>query len=143
MPSGRFADRLKASIDPVEAIFGTLPAITGLLAFSSWSSVIVRKLRGEEVKLGQELGSAVILTLFVFVRSVMSREYAHGAVALQHTVVDMHEVAHEAAEDAKQRDARAAEQTLRLTRLTKMLVWLAGLTLTAAVVTLVVAIISA
>jgi len=138
----RLAERLK-SIDPIELIVGTLPAVTGLVAFSSWASVLVRKIRGEEVKTGEEWALGLITSVFVFLRSVVAREYAAGAIDLRRTVVDMRKLTREAAEDAQQRDQRAAEEQERLTRLTQRLVVLAALTLAAAVVTLVVAIVSA
>jgi hypothetical protein len=137
----RLVEQLK-SIDPVELISGTLPAVSGILAFTGWSSVLVRKIRGEDVASREEWGLGLISALFVFIRSVVSREYARGAIDLRRTVVEMHAVAREAAEDAEQRDQRAARQQDRLSRLTERLVLLAGLTLAAAIVALVVTLVN-
>jgi hypothetical protein len=136
----RFGGLFK-SIDPIEFVFGTLPFILGGLTFMAWASVLVRKIRGEEVRDREEWGLTVLSVLFFFARSLMSRLYAQGAFDLHRTVVEMRAVTGEAAEDARQRDERSATLQKGLNRLTKLLVWLAALTLGAAAVTLVVTII--
>jgi hypothetical protein len=135
----RFVDRIKASLDPIHLIFGLLPVMTGLFAFDSWRSAIVKRIRGGEVKGDWRLGLAT--GAFLASLSIASQERAYGAVELQRAAVEMRRLLDEAAEDAKQRDQRAAEEQDRLATLTGRLVRLAAFTLAAAVVTLAVSIV--
>lgn len=108
-------------------------------AFVSWMPVIVRAIRGEEVKEDWRLrvSTAGLMTAFTIVSGTRIRETA----ALRGAAIEMRALVREATEDAQRRDQRAVEQQDRLTQLTKRLVALAALTLAAAIVTLVVSII--
>jgi hypothetical protein len=129
-----FIRRLKTSIDAIDVYYGLVPAAAAYAAFVSWASVIVRAIKGEEVEPGWRayVSTGALMAAFTLVSGTRVRENA----ALRAAAVEMRRVLQEAAEDAKLREERAAERDRRLTRLTKWLVALAGLTLAAAVVTL-------
>jgi hypothetical protein len=44
--------RLGQSIDSIDLLYGIFPAAAGCAALITWSSMIVRAIRGEEVKEG-------------------------------------------------------------------------------------------
>jgi hypothetical protein len=131
--------RIKSYIDSTDLLFGFFPAAAGYAAFVSWASLIVRGIRGEEVEEDWRVwvSTAALMASFVLVSGTRVRE----AAALRGAAVEMREVVHSAAAEAELRDRRAAAQQDRLASLTKWLVGLAALTLLAAVVTLVVAIV--
>ena len=99
----------------------------------------MRAIRGEEVKEDWRVfvSTAAAMSAFALVSGTRVRE----AAALRSTAVEVHKLVRASAEDAERWDQRAAEQQDRLSALTKRLVLLAALTLAAAVVTLVVAIV--
>jgi hypothetical protein len=130
---------LRRNIDAIEVFYGLLPEAAGYMAFVSWASLIVRAIRGEDAK--EDWRTFVSSAAFISTRALVRSGRVRQAEALRDTATEVRELVREAAEDAKQRDRRAAEQQDRLTRLTKSLVLLAALTLAAAVVTLVVAIV--
>jgi hypothetical protein len=132
--------RLKTNVDSVD-MFLLLAAGAGYAAFVSWTSLIVRSIRGEEVEEDWRLfvSSAAVMSAFTLVSGSRIRETA----ALRAAAVETREIVREAAADAQRREQRAAEQQDRLTRLTKWLVLLAAVTLAAAIVTLVVSIVNA
>jgi hypothetical protein len=125
--------------DSIDTYFGLIPASAYFAAFVTWASVIVRAIRGEDVEAGWRVyvSTAAAMAAYTVVSATRFRETA----ALRGAAVEMHAVVREAAEDAKAREAAAAERDGRLTALTKLLVMLAALTLAAAVVTLVVTIV--
>jgi hypothetical protein len=131
--------RRKAYFDPFDLFFGIFPAAASYAAFVTWASLIVRAIRGEDVKRDWRVfvSTAAAMSAFALVSGTRVRE----AAALRGTAVEVHALVREAAEEAERRDRRAAAQQDRLTRLTKWLLALAALTLAAAVVTLVVAIV--
>jgi hypothetical protein len=133
--------RLKANIDSIDLFFGIFPAAAGFAAFVSWASLIVRVLRGEEVKEDWRVvvSTGAAMSAFALVSATRVRELATQRAA----TVEMRELVREASEDAQCREQRAAEQQDRLTRFTKWLVLLAAVTLAAAIVTLVVSIVGA
>jgi hypothetical protein len=121
--------RFKTTIDSTDLFFGIFPAAASYAAFVTWASLIVRAIRGEDVEEDWRVfvSTAAAMSAFAFVSGTRVRE----AAALRGTAVEVREL------------VREAEQQDRLTRLTKRLVLLAALTLAAAVVTLVVAIVLA
>lgn len=130
--------RIKKNMDAVDVLL-LLAAGAGYAAFASWASLIVRAIRGEEVEEDWRLFASTggLMAAFTVVAGTRIRDTA----ALRDAAVQTRELVREAAEDAENRDRRAAEQQDRLTRLTKWLVALAALTLAAALVTLGVAIV--
>jgi hypothetical protein len=42
--------RLKTYLDPIDLFFGIFPAAASYAAFVTWASLIVRAIRGEDVK---------------------------------------------------------------------------------------------
>lgn len=132
--------RLKANVDSLD-VFLLLVAGAGYATFVSWASLIVRAIRGENVKEDWRVlvSSAAVMSAFALVSGTRIRETA----ALRAAAVETRELVREASEDAGRREQRAAEQQGRLTRLTKWLVLLAAVTLAAATVTLVVSIVGA
>jgi hypothetical protein len=133
--------RLKTSIDSIDLFFGVFPVAAGFAAFVSWASLIVRAIRGEEVKEDWRVvvSTGAAMSTFALVSATRVRELATQRAA----TVEMRELVREAAADAQHRDQLAAEQQVRLTPLTRWLVALAALTLVAAIVTLVAATVSA
>jgi hypothetical protein len=133
--------RLKTYIDSTDVVFGLLPAAAGYAAFVSWASLIVRAIRGEDVKEDWRVwaSTAALMASFVLISGTRVRETA----ALRSAAVEMRELVGVYAKDAETRDRRAAEQQNRIAALTKALVALAALTLASAVVTLVVALVGA
>lgn len=131
--------RLKAYLDPFDVVFGIFPAAANYAAFVTWASLIVRAIKGEEVKEDWRLfvSTAAAMAAFALNSGTRVRE----AAALRGAALEVRELVREAAEDAERRDQRAAEQQDRLTTLTKWLVLLGAVTLAAAVVTLVVSIV--
>jgi|HubBroStandDraft_6_1064221.scaffolds.fasta_scaffold05284_9 hypothetical protein len=131
--------RLKSYIDSTDLLFGIFPAAAIYAAFVTWAPLIVRANRGEEVKEDWRLfaSTAAAMSAFTLISGTRVRE----ARAVRGAAIEVRELVRVATEDAERRDRRAAEQQDRLAWLTRWLVALAALTLAAAVVTLVVAII--
>ena len=129
----------KAMPDSIDTYYGLIPASAFCAAFMTWASVIVRAIRGEDVEPGWRvyLSTAAAMATYTVVSATRVRETA----VLRSAAVETHGVVHQAAKDAELREQRAAERDRRLTTLTKWLVLLAALTLSAAIVTLVVAIV--
>jgi len=133
--------RLKAYLDPIDLFFGIFPAAACYAAFVTWASLIVRAIRGEDVKEDWRVfvSTAAAMSAFTLVSGTRVRETR----AMRGAAVEVRELVREAAADAQRREQRAAEQQDRLTRLTKWLVLLAAVTLAAAIVTLVASIVDA
>lgn len=131
--------RLKRYIDSTDLLFGIFPAAAIYAAFVTWAPLIVRANRGEEVKEGWRVvvSTAAAMSAFTLISGTRVRETR----AMRDAAVGVRELVRVAAEDAERRDRRAGEQQDHLALLTKWLVALAALTLAAAVVTLVVAIV--
>lgn len=134
-------ERLKAYLEPIDLFFGVFPAAASYAAFVTWASLIVRAIRGEDVKEDWRVfvSTAAAMSAFVLISGTRVRE----AASLRGTAVEVRELVREGADDAQQRDQRAAQQQERLTRLTRWLVVLAALTLAAAGVTLAASIVGA
>lgn len=146
MARKRFPQRLQANIDAVDVWFGLVPGLVGYAAFVSWANVIVRAIRGEEAKENWKtfMSTGVLVGIWTLTSGVRVREMA----SLRGAAVEMRGLGHEAAVQSEIRDQRAVErdrhasrQQARMLSLTKWLVALAGLTLAAAIVTLMVAIV--
>lgn len=140
-----FLRRLKASVDPVDVLFGIVPASLGYAAFVSWANVIVRAVRGEEAK--ENWKTFMSTAMFIGVWALMSGARVREMASLRGAAVEMRGLAHEAAAQSEIRDRQAAERDRHASRLqahmlslTKWLVALAGLTLAAAIVALMVSI---
>lgn len=148
MTRARIIGRLKTNLpDSIDLWFGLLPWLTGYAAFVSWASLIVRAIRGEEVK--EDWRLFVSSGAFIATRTVVAGARVREAAALRGAAVEMRELVREATEEAERRNQRAEDRDhresrrqARLYRLTVWLVVLAALTLAAAIVTLVVSIIS-
>jgi hypothetical protein len=132
--------RLAKYIDSIDFFYGIFPFAAGYMAFVTWTPLIVRAIRGDEVEEGWRLYSATSASMVAY--TLKSGAQIRQAEALRAAVADLRDAQREAAEDAKQRDQRAAEQQDGLNRLTQRLVVLAALTLTASFVAVVVAIVS-
>jgi hypothetical protein len=137
--------REKATIDVIDVWFGLVPAFALYAAFVSWANVIVRAIRGEEAKEDWRtfLSTGVLIGVWTLTSGAKVREMA----SLRGAAVEMRGLVHEATmqselrdRQAAERDRRASEREARMLSLTRWLVLLAGLTLAAAIVTLVVAI---
>jgi hypothetical protein len=131
--------RLRKYIDSIDFFYGIFPFAAGYAAFVTWTPLVVRAIRGEEVKEGWRLYTATAASMAAY--TLKSGAQIRQAEALRAAVANLREVQREAAEDAKQRDERAAAQQDRLNRLTQRLVVIAAVTLAASIVTLVVAIV--
>lgn len=146
MVEKRLLRRLKANVDAVDVWFGLVPGMVGYAAFISWANVIVRAIRGEEAKENWRtfMSTGALIGIWTLTTGARVREMA----SLRGAAVEMRGLAHEAAAQSEIRDQRAAERDRRASRqqahmlsLTKWLVALAGLTLAAAIVALMVSIV--
>lgn len=144
MAENRFLRGLKADVDAVDVLF-VLMGLVGYGAFVSWANVIVRALRGEDAKENWRTSTStgMLIGIWTLTSGTRVREMA----ALRGAAVEMRSLVHDAAAQSEVRDQRAAErdhhasqQQAHMLSLTKWLVALAGLTLAAALVTLMVAI---
>lgn len=146
MPENRFLRRMTANIDAVDVLF-LLAGVVRHAAFVSWAKVIVRAIRGEEAK--EDWRTLASTGLLIGTWALTSGAKVREMASLRGAAVEMRELVHEATvqsevrdRQAAERDQRASRQEARMLSLTKWLVLLAGLTLAAAIVTLVVAIAS-
>ena len=137
---------MSANVDAVDVWFGLAPGLVGYAAFVSWANVIVRAIRGEEAKENWKtfMSTGVLIGIWALTSGARVREMA----SLRGAAVEMRGLVHEAAAQSEIRDQQAAkrdryalQQQARMLSLTKWLVALAGLTLAAAFVTLMVAIV--
>jgi len=144
MAENRFLRRLKANVDPVDVWFG-LGALARYAAFVSWANVIVRAIRGEEAKENWKTvtSTGVLIGIWTLTSGARVREMA----SLRGAAVEMRGLVHDASaqselrnQEAAERDYHASQQQAHMLSLTRWLVALAGLTLAAAIVTLMVAI---
>jgi hypothetical protein len=133
--------RLRTYVDSIDFFYGIFPAAANVAAFLSWSSLIVRAIRGEEAKEDWRVVASTAAAMAAFALNSGTR--VREAVAMRGAAVETRELVREAASAAERRDQRAVEQQDRLTTLTRLLVVLAALTLVAAIVTLAVAIVGA
>lgn len=144
MAENRFLRGLKANVDAVDVLF-VLMGSAGHAAFVSWANVIVRAIRGEEAKENWRTfaSSGVLVGMWALTSGARVREMA----SLRGAAVEMRGLVHDASaqselrnQQAAKRDFHASQQQAHMLSLTRWLVALAGLTLAAAIVTLVVAI---
>jgi hypothetical protein len=79
--------RLTRYVDSTEVFFGLLPAAAGYAAFVSWASLIVRAIRGEDVKEDWRVwtSTAALMASFVLISGTRVRETA----ALRSAAVEM------------------------------------------------------
>lgn len=143
MAENRFLRGLKANIDAVDVLFVLMGSV-GYAAFVSWANVIVRAIRGEEAN--ENWRTVASSGVLVGVWALMSGARVREMASLRGAAVEMRGLVHDAAAQSELRDRRAtqrdhdaSQQQARMLSLTRWLVALAGLTLAAAIVTLVVA----
>ncbi len=144
MDQKRLFRRVTAGIDAVDVWFGFVPAFARYAAFVSWANVIVRAIRGEEAMENWRTfaSTGILISVWTLTSGAKVREMA----SLRGAAVEMRALVQEANMQSELRDVQADERDQRISRqearmlsLTKWLVLLAGLTLAAAIVTLVVA----
>jgi hypothetical protein len=139
-------DRMKglreavSSIDSYDALFGFFPGAAYVAAFTAWAPLIIKGIRGEDVKEDWRttVSSSAALSAFVLTSASRARETG----ALRAAAEELRNVAREAAEEDRRREGRATERDARDERRQDSLILLAKLTLAVAAVALVVAIIS-
>jgi len=149
--------RLGSYIDGFDVLFGLFPGLTGYAAFVSWARVIVRALRGEPVV--EDRRTIYATAAFIAARAISSGAHVRQSVALRDSVVELRGLLGDAAADAEEREKRlsetlaiaaadaetrekrAADRDKRLYKVNIAMATLAGLTLLAAIVTLVVAVV--
>lgn len=127
---------LRSLVDGFDVVFGLLPWLAGYGTFVIWARVIVGAIRGEEVS--HSWSTDAITALFIAAGSLASAARVRAGVALHDSVAELREAAQEASEEAERRDARAAARDAQLYRVTVKMAWVAGLTLAAAILTLIV-----
>jgi hypothetical protein len=140
-PEDRLADGLTA-------FYGFGPTIAAFAFFTSWGNLIVRQMRGEEVKEDWRTLSYSVTALVSF--TLVSGARARETAALRRAPVQLRGIASETAAQHPRRDERSAERAAqdtvrqdRLNQLTRSLLLVAGITLTVAIVALAVAIVQA
>jgi hypothetical protein len=132
--------RFNPNLDSVDLFF-LLVASVGYAAFATWTPLIVRTIRGEEVEEDWRVRASTVGVMAAF--TLVSGSRMRETAAMRGATVETRELVREAAVDAQRRDRRVAEEQDRLATMTKRLVLLAALTLATAVVTLAVSIVLA
>jgi hypothetical protein len=145
---GRCLQKIGEVLDLPEIWYGLLPSIAGYFLFLSWKDEIVAAVRGEPVKRGFRYRAmlGVAAGTVVAIRALASGNQVTEMASLRGAAVEMRSLINETTEQSEiraqqtaVRDREASKQQEILLLLTKWLVVLAGLTLLAAVVTLVAA----
>jgi hypothetical protein len=136
---GRFLQRLRSSIDSFDIVFGLLPGVTGYAVAASWTTALLRGIRGEH-RAADERRLMIASAAHIASRAVASATQVRGDVSMERSVTEMRALLHDAAREAEERDRRAAERDERAHGINVAMAWVAGLTLAAAIVTLVVTI---
>ncbi len=138
--------RFKPYLDPIDMWF-VLLNMAGYAAFVTWAELIVRAIRGEQAEEGWRLWSST--AALIAARTLLSGARVRETATLRAATVELRGLVGEAAvsewlrnEREEARHTQEPELRSGLYRLTKRLVVLAALTLAAAVVTLVVAIVA-
>lgn len=146
MAEKRFLQRLTENIDAVDVWFGLVPGLIRYAAFVSWADVIARAIRGEAAR--ENWRTRFATGALIAIGTITSGARVREMASLRGAAVEMRGLVRDAAAQAELRDQRAAErdrlasqQQMHMLSLTRWLVALAGLTLAAAIVTLVVAVI--
>ena len=139
MPLFRLLRKLGSVVDAYDA-FSMFLWMTGFSAFVSWAQMIVRAIRGEAVQ--QDWRTTYSAAAFIAALVVGSASKARGGAALGESLVEMRKLLREGAKDAEARDKRATVMQKQLYRVNVAMASLAGLTLLAAIVTLVVTIVA-
>jgi hypothetical protein len=124
-------------IDAIDVFFGLIPTGATSLAVVLWVRLMVRALRGEKAVPG--LGLSVASGLAIAAQAFVSGSHVRHDLALRSSVVEVRTLVRDAAEEQIQRDRRDAAREWRLYKLTVAMAVLAGLTLAAAIATLIVA----
>jgi len=117
-------------------ILAVASRLTGYMAFVSWANLIVRAVKGEAVEDGWRvwLSSAAYVGTSAFLAAMQLR----AGVGTHATTAEARGMMRQAATDAEQREQRDAARDGRLYRVNTAMAILAGVTLAAAIVTLVV-----
>jgi hypothetical protein len=157
MAAVRLVRRLFGNIDVFDLVFGFGPWLAAYAAFVSWLNLIVRAVRGEDVR--QDRRTTYATAAFIGARAIYSATHTRETVGLHNSVVELRQLQREAAKDAEARDRRmrellqqaaadaearekrAADRERNLYKINVAMAVLAGLTLAAAIVTLVVTIV--
>jgi len=144
MTEKRFLRRLTENVDAVDLWFGFVPGLIRYAAFVSWADVIVRAIRGEAAR--ENWRTRFATGALIAIGTITSGARIKEMASLRGAAVEMRGLVRDAAAQAELRDQRVAErdhlasqQQVRMLSLTRWLVALAGLTLAAAIVTLVIA----
>lgn len=124
-------------IDSIDLAFGLIPSAATFLVAVVWGRVLVRSLRGEggEVPMSASVVSGIAIASWSYV----SGTHARQNLLLRESVADVRDLIRESASDEAQRDERNAARDERVYKLTVAMAVLAGLTLAAAIATLVAA----
>jgi hypothetical protein len=152
------SDGFFGDIDVFDLVFGFGPWMAAYAAFVTWLNLIVRAVRGEDVE--QDRRTTYATAAFIGARAIYSATHTRETVGLHNSVVELRELQREAAKDAEARDKRmrellqqaaadaearetrgAADRERNLYKINVAMAVLAGLTLAAAIVTLVVTIV--
>lgn len=143
---------MRATFDSFDIFFGLLPLMASYAAFVCWAKLIVRAIRGEEVQ--EDWRVTVATAAHIGIRALVAATEVRESVALRqavgetslaisHThqsVSDTRQLLNDIAVDATNRDHQSRKQQDQLYKVTLAMAWVAGFTLLAAIVTLVVAI---
>jgi hypothetical protein len=126
-----------SGIDAIDVFFGLIPAGSAALAVILWARLMVRALRGE--KAAPTWGVSVASGLAIAAQAFVSGTRVREDLALRSSVVEVRTLVRDAAEEQVERDRRDSAREGRLYKLTVAMAVLAGLTLAAAIATLIVA----
>lgn len=108
-------------------------------AWTLWAEQIVRAIRGEDAKSSRT--TTYVTALYVALLANGTANKAREAIAFRESISEMRQLLREGSQDATQRDERAAAMHTQLYNVTVKMAWVAGFTLLAAFVTLVVTIV--
>jgi hypothetical protein len=125
------------TIDGIDLLFGLIPYGVTCAAVAIWGRVWARMLRGEEAKV--PTSAPLVSGMAIAAWSYVSGTHVRQNIALGKSISEVGELLRETASDEIQRDQRNAARDDRVYKLTVAMAVLAGLTLAAAIATLVAA----
>lgn len=126
---------IPSKIDGIDILFGILPYGIALFLTITWGRLFIRAIHGEQAKVST--GLSVMSGLGIASWSFMSGTRARENIALRGSVIDLREALRETAADEATRDQRSAARDARMFKLTVAMAVLAGMTLLAAIATLI------
>ncbi len=124
-----------ATFDGFDAIFGLFLWFSTFLALVSWASMIVRALRGENVKQGCKEDITAALAIAAW--SMASASHFRAAAISTESVAEMRSTVYKMNVAFIERDERATKRDDRIARLTRAMLWIAGVTLAVSIIALV------